>query len=189
MANKVQTNDYGVNVLVESELTPNHKHIHWSDRKVENVKVVSEEEILRLWSTANKEEVLKAAKDWLKRQAGYAVSNCGGQDIALKHGDIVSFEESIAAIDEFLKTLKDKQIEEETKKFQQICNKLGFNNEEREQFAEKIVGEKCLYLTKGTRYVFCEIADLDYNIPPKKEKIKLNSEDLEQRIKEFFSNV
>ena len=74
---KVQTNEYKVNVLVETQDSSN-RHYHHSNVPVNVNKVLTDIEILEIWKnrdlTIQKE--LELAKDWIKTQPNYAVSSC-----------------------------------------------------------------------------------------------------------------
>ena len=89
-ANKVQTNDYGVNVLVETKTSNNH-HISHLNREVEIVSVLSDEEIITEWQNRDKSNELEYAKDWIKKQKGFAISNCNDKESNIGYGTIVKF--------------------------------------------------------------------------------------------------
>jgi len=86
--NKIQTNEYGVNVLVEVE-GGNSTHSHYSDVRVKDVKVVSKEQLLTIFNELPEEYKVEAAKKYLKSQKGYAVSHV--QSKKVKIGDIVTY--------------------------------------------------------------------------------------------------
>lgn len=95
MENKVQTNEHGVNVLVETKNSSN-RHYYHANKKVANVKKVSNEEVLQLFSEmyerATLEEKLEIAKSFLKKQKGYATSNVVDSVLDVNYQDIVSYE-------------------------------------------------------------------------------------------------
>lgn len=93
MANKIQKNDSGVNVLVESVLTPNSKHISHLDRIVGDIKVLTKEELLHIYDTiVAEDEKLEVVKNYLKKRDGYATSNVYKKNV-IDYGDIVVFKE------------------------------------------------------------------------------------------------
>jgi len=87
---KVQTNDYKVNVLVE---TTNSTNMHYShlNKQVQIDKVLSDEEIIELWENRKVDDKLKLAKDWIKTQEGYATSNCVDDSLDIDYNSIVKY--------------------------------------------------------------------------------------------------
>ena len=93
MANKIQKNDYGINVLVESVLTPDSRHMSHLDRIVGNIKVLSKEELLAIYDTiVAEDEKLEVVKNYLKKRDGYAISNVYKKNV-INYGDIVVYNE------------------------------------------------------------------------------------------------
>lgn len=93
MANKIQKNDYGVNVLVESVLTPDSKHMSHLDRTVGDIKILTKEELLQIYDTiVAEDEKLEVVKNYLKKRDGYATSNVYKKDV-INYGDIVVYNE------------------------------------------------------------------------------------------------
>lgn len=90
MRNKVQTNDYKINVLVECE---NSDSQHWSylDFDVNIVKVLKDEDILEHLKDIGNKELIDLIKDWLKKQPGYAISNVANKTKTINYNDIVQF--------------------------------------------------------------------------------------------------
>ena len=92
---KVQTNDYGNNILVETTNSSN-QHWHYTNKPVEVIKVLSKEEViakgLEVLQGKTIDEQYKALKRLLMQEEGYASSNCSDDSIGLRYGDIVQFE-------------------------------------------------------------------------------------------------
>lgn len=87
---KVQTNEYKVNVLVE---TTNSSNQHYSslDKTVDIVEVLTDHQILQVWLNRDTKDELALAKDWIKRQEGYAISDCSDDTINLSGNGIVKY--------------------------------------------------------------------------------------------------
>lgn len=91
MRNKVQKNDCGVNVLVETNESSNTHYSHLNFF-VEIEKVLTDEEILQQYlKKSTKEEKLKSAKNWIKKQDGFAVSNVIDETINVDYDSIIAF--------------------------------------------------------------------------------------------------
>ncbi len=91
MINKVQTNDQKVNVLVET-VNSNNRHYFHGNREVINVVVLSDDEVISVWINRPPEDDLEMAKQWIKKQDGYAISNCADKTLELNHSDIVKYQ-------------------------------------------------------------------------------------------------
>lgn len=92
MANaKVRTNEYNVNVLVE---TNNSKNQNWCslNEDVTLLKVLSDREIIELWESRGNDDKLELAKNWIRTQKGYAVSNCIDETLGITYKSIVKYE-------------------------------------------------------------------------------------------------
>lgn len=85
---KVQTNEYSVNVLVETEDSSN-THYHHSDKEV-NCRKLSDEEIKESYINNVGEPSLEDMKDKLKKISGYAISNCASEEHS--HDDLFVYE-------------------------------------------------------------------------------------------------
>lgn len=86
---KIQNNQYGINVIVETNNSTN-RHIGPGKTK-ELITVLSDEEIIEIWSKRKDKGELKIAKEWIKKQNGYAVSNCIDKSLNVNYGSIVKF--------------------------------------------------------------------------------------------------
>ncbi len=86
--NKVQTNDHGVNVLVEIE-GGTSMHMSHLDFQVKNLEVISTEELLKMYDTLPEDDRIKAVKNFLKHKEGYAVSNVSNKIV--NYNDIVTY--------------------------------------------------------------------------------------------------
>lgn len=87
---KVQTNDYKVNVLVETESSSNQHYSHLN-RGVIISKVLTDDEIIELWRNRKDNDELQLAKDWIKKQPNYATSNCEDKKNNIKYQSIVNY--------------------------------------------------------------------------------------------------
>ena len=87
---KVQTNEYKVNVLVETT-NSNNRHYSSHNRPIEVVKVLSDEEILEAWKNRTDENELELAKNWIKRQDGFAFSACRDKVLNIDYQSVVEF--------------------------------------------------------------------------------------------------
>lgn len=88
---KVQTNDYGVNVLVETNES-NNRHCSNLNVDVNVEKVLTDEEIIEVWRNRDSGDELKLAKNWIMKQKGYAISSCVDGIRGIKHNSIVKYE-------------------------------------------------------------------------------------------------
>ena len=86
---KVQTNNEGINILVETT-NSNNRHIWHLNKNVKGVKKLTDQEILDIWNTSKKDE-LALAKDWIKKQKGYATSNCVDLTLKIDYDSIVKY--------------------------------------------------------------------------------------------------
>lgn len=97
MKAKVQTNDYNVNVIVETQYSSNI-HISHLDKDCTIEKVLTDEEINAfgqlLIGSMSPDELLKLYKDLLIKKEGFGTSNCTRDERLypdspdLKYGDI-----------------------------------------------------------------------------------------------------
>jgi len=99
MHNKVQTNDHGVTVLVETEHSTNRHHSPLN-RRVKNIRVLSDDEIIERWRKRMENDELILAKAWIKRMQCFAISNCEDTKLKLKYNDIVQFAYDISDLDD-----------------------------------------------------------------------------------------
>lgn len=91
MRNKVQKNENGVNVLVETK-DSNGRHYWHGNFLVSDLKPLSDEEVVKTYrERMSPEDELKAAKDFLKRQDNFAISNVRDEILGIDNNDIVSF--------------------------------------------------------------------------------------------------
>jgi predicted 3-demethylubiquinone-9 3-methyltransferase (glyoxalase superfamily) len=87
---KIQTNEFGINVLVE-HVNAIGNHYHYSDKLVLCEKMTQEEidkafaELISKLSTADKIA-------FLKKQAGFAISNVRSKDDSIYYGDLFKYE-------------------------------------------------------------------------------------------------
>ena len=88
---KVQVNNEMVNVLVETRDSNNNHHSHLN-HPVLLIGVLSDDEIVQLWEKRNENDKLKLAKDRIKKQDGYAISNCVDNKFGIKSNTIVRYE-------------------------------------------------------------------------------------------------
>ena len=90
MRNKVQTNDYQVNVLVECE---NSNSQHWShlDFDVKIIKVFTNQELLDLVKQLPEANLVSAVKDWLKTKPGFAISSVESKDKSIIYNSLVEY--------------------------------------------------------------------------------------------------
>lgn len=87
---KVQTNDYKVNVLVETKAS-NNRHYSSHNREIEVVKVLTDDEILEVWRNRPDGNELELAKNWIKKQDGFAVSSCVDDTLGIDYQSVVQF--------------------------------------------------------------------------------------------------
>lgn len=66
---KVQTSNYGNNILVETETSTN-KHYSYLNFMVSVEKVLTDDEIISLWEQRDCDDRLELAKNWIKKQGG-----------------------------------------------------------------------------------------------------------------------
>jgi hypothetical protein len=87
---QVQTNEHKVNVLVETKNSSNSHYCHLN-RDIEVVKVLTDDEIIDLWKKRKRTDELVLAKDWVKKQDGYAVSNCFDESLDIHYNSVISY--------------------------------------------------------------------------------------------------
>lgn len=87
---KVQTNEHNVNVLVETNNSSNQSWSHLN-REVDLNKVLTDEEIIELWKNREIDDKLQIAKDWIKKQQGYAISICIDETLNITFRSIVKY--------------------------------------------------------------------------------------------------
>ncbi len=88
---KVQRNQENVNVLVDTDNSSN-RHYSSLDKRVTLDRVLADDEIIKLWENRTGNDKLKLAKDWIKRQNGYSVSNCVDDTLNIDFGSIVKYD-------------------------------------------------------------------------------------------------
>lgn len=88
MKNLVQTTDNRVNVMVQCEHGTTRHYSHY-DFEVQDVKVLSVEELLKEFEKLSIEEKVAAIKQALKYKEGFAISNVKGGDI--DYNDLISY--------------------------------------------------------------------------------------------------
>ena len=89
---KVQTNSYGINVLVETYNSSN-QHFHHTNKRIEVLKVLTDEEIISIWENRGINDKLILAKNWIKKEKGYSVSNCNDETLNINSNSIVNYKE------------------------------------------------------------------------------------------------
>lgn len=91
---KVQTNDYKVNVLVET-VTSSNQHYSHLNKEVSVTKVLSDEEIIDLWKNrkVKGDDELELAKKWLMKEKGYAISNIKDDTLNIDFDSVVAYKE------------------------------------------------------------------------------------------------
>jgi hypothetical protein len=87
---KVQTNGNKVNVLVETNNSDN-KHCSSLNRRINVTKVLTDQEIIELWKNRKVDDELELAKNWIKKQEGYAVCNCVDDTLNITYNSIVEY--------------------------------------------------------------------------------------------------
>jgi len=87
---KVQTNEHKVNVLVSTRHS-NNRHYSHLNKEIEVIKTLSDNDIIKLWEARNVDDKLELAKNWIKREDGYAVSNCVDDTLNITYGSIVNY--------------------------------------------------------------------------------------------------
>jgi len=90
---KVQTTKDNVNVLVETQDSSN-SHYHHFNVNVNVNKVLTDIEILEIWRNRDldmQELELDLAKNWLKKQPNYAVSNCVDYKNNITYNSIIQY--------------------------------------------------------------------------------------------------
>ena len=87
---KVQNNEHGVNVLVETD-TSSNSHISRFNTDVTIVSVLTDSEIVAMWKNRDDKDEIDLAKQWIKSQDGYATSNCKDEYLGISHQSIVKF--------------------------------------------------------------------------------------------------
>lgn len=87
---KVQTNKYNVNVLVETKSSSNRHYSHLN-KEVEVTKVLTDDEIVELWENRKEDDKLELAKNWIKKQDGYAISDCVDETLNINFNSIVKY--------------------------------------------------------------------------------------------------
>ncbi len=91
MANKVQTNEKGFNVLVQTD-NSNNRHYYHGNFAVENLRKLSKKEIISAYLAQRSEESLLAdAKNWISKQKGYCTSNVKDDVLGISYSDILKF--------------------------------------------------------------------------------------------------
>lgn len=88
---QVQTNDLKVNVLVDTKNSSN-RHFSSFNREVVVIKVLSDDEIIELWQNRKENDKLDLAKNWIKKQDGYAVSNCVDETLDIDFNSIIKYQ-------------------------------------------------------------------------------------------------
>lgn len=92
---KIQTNEFGVNVLVEHEKSIG-MHFHYSDKLVLCEKMTQEEidkAYAKLTLKTAISELSTADKiAFLKKQAGFAISNVRSKDDSIYYGNLFKYE-------------------------------------------------------------------------------------------------
>ena len=87
---KVQTNEHRVNVLVETKKS-NNRHYSLLNKDVSVEKILTDKEIVGLWENRKKDNELELAKDWIKKQYGYACSNITDDTLGITYDSIVKY--------------------------------------------------------------------------------------------------
>lgn len=87
---KVQTNEYNVNLLVETEKSSN-RHFSSYNKEVLVTAVLTDSEIIKLWKERKNDDEIELAKNWIREQEGYAISNCVDKTLNITYRSIVKY--------------------------------------------------------------------------------------------------
>lgn len=88
MQNLVQTTDRNVNVMVQCENGTTRHYSHY-DFEVQDIKVLSIEELFEEFEKLSIEEKVSAIKQILKYKEGFAISNVKGGNV--DYNDLISY--------------------------------------------------------------------------------------------------
>lgn len=94
--NLVHTNKHDVNVLVQTTNSNNRHHYHLN-KSVKIEKVLSDKDLIKLYKDAEYPNLLQNAKDWAKKQKGYAISNVEDKIANINCSSIVKFKNNESA--------------------------------------------------------------------------------------------
>lgn len=89
---KVQTVDDGTNVLVETTESSNQHYSHLN-KLVEVLHVLTNDDVIEEWKLRDKtfEDELELATKWIRKQNGFASSNCYDESLNILGGSIVKY--------------------------------------------------------------------------------------------------